>query len=110
VPSTRHDAKGMLIASTRHDDPVIVCAHRWLQNIHGPVPAGHYTVSLGEPRVVTEGNDVTIVASSYATIEALKAGRELARDGISAELIDLRTLTPRDDTAILASARKSGRL
>jgi pyruvate dehydrogenase E1 component beta subunit len=59
---------------------------------------------------VTEGGDVTIVAASYATIEAIKAGRELARDGIKAEIIDLRTLVPRNDAAILASVRKTGRL
>src|SRR5262249_49801264 len=52
-----------------------VLEHRWLHNIHGPVPEGHYTVPLGEPRVVTEGADVTIVAASYATLDAMKAGR-----------------------------------
>jgi pyruvate dehydrogenase E1 component beta subunit len=84
--------------------------HRWLHNIHGPVPEGHYTVPLGEPRMVTAGDDVTIVAASYATIEAIKAGRELERQGIKAEIIDLRTLVPRNDGAILASVRKTGRL
>ena len=110
MPSTPHDAKGLLIASIEDDNPVVFFEHRWLHNIHGPVPEGHYTVPLGEPRVVSEGNDVTIVGTSYATIEALKAGRELKRDGINAEIIDLRTLTPRDDAAILASVRKTGRL
>jgi acetoin:2,6-dichlorophenolindophenol oxidoreductase subunit beta len=110
MPSTPHDAKGLLIASIEDDNPVVFFEHRWLHNVHGPVPEGHYTVALGEPRVVTEGDDVTIVAASYATIDAIKAARELARDGIAAEIIDLRTLTPRDDTAILASVRKTGRL
>jgi pyruvate dehydrogenase E1 component beta subunit len=60
--------------------------------------------------MVTEGGDVTIVAASYATIDAIKAARELERQGIKPEVIDLRTLVPRDDTAILASVRKTGRL
>src|SRR3954468_23721421 len=82
----------------------------WLHNIHGPVPEGHYTVPLGEPRLVTEGGDVTIVAASYATLESIKAARELEREGIKAEVIDLRTLVPRNDAAILASVHKTGRL
>jgi pyruvate dehydrogenase E1 component beta subunit len=110
MPSTPYDAKGLLIASIEDDNPVIFLEHRWLHNIHGPVPEGHYSVPLGEPRVVTEGDDVTIVAASYATIEAIKAGRELAREGIKAEVIDLRTLVPRNDATILASVRKTGRL
>ena len=110
MPSTPHDAKGLFIASVEDDNPVVFFEHRWLHNPHGPVPEGHYTVALGESRIVTEGSDVTIVAASYATIEAIKAARELAREGINAEIIDLRTLVPRNDAAILASVRKTGRL
>jgi pyruvate dehydrogenase E1 component beta subunit len=110
MPSTPHDAKGLLIASIEDDNPVVFLEHRWLHNVHGPVPAGHYTVPLGEPRIVTEGNDVTIVATSYATIEALKAGRRLEQEGIKAEILDLRTLVPRDDVKLLASVHKTGRL
>ena len=110
MPSTPYDAKGLLIASIEDDNPVVFFEHRWLHNIHGPVPEGHYTVPLGEPRIVTEGGDVTIVAASYATLEAIKAGRELEREGIKAEIIDLRTLVPRNDAAILELVRKTGRL
>jgi 2-oxoisovalerate dehydrogenase E1 component beta subunit len=110
MPSTPYDAKGLLIASIEDDNPVIFFEHRWLHNIHGPVPEGHYTVPLGEPRLVTEGGDVTIVAASYATLESMKAARELEREGIKAEVIDLRTLVPRNDDAILASVHKTGRL
>ncbi|PWT86750.1 MAG: alpha-ketoacid dehydrogenase subunit beta [Proteobacteria bacterium] len=110
MPSTPYDAKGLLIASIEDDNPVVFFEHRWLHNIHGPVPEGHYTVPLGEPRIVTKGNDVTVVAASYSTIDAIKAARELARDGISAEVIDLRTLVPRDNAMIFASVRKTGRL
>ena len=110
MPSTPHDAKGLLIASIEDDNPVVFFEHRWLHNLHGPVPEGYYTVPLGEPRIVTEGSDVTIVAASYATIDAIKAGRLLEEDGTKAEIIDLRTLVPRNDAAILASVRKTGRL
>src|SRR5262249_42746837 len=79
MPCTAHHAKGLLIASIEDDNPVVFFEHRWLHNIHGPVPEGHYTVPLGEPRVVTEGADVTIVAASYATLDAMKAGRALER-------------------------------
>jgi acetoin:2,6-dichlorophenolindophenol oxidoreductase subunit beta len=110
MPSTPHDAKGLLVASIEDDSPVIFLEHRWLHNIHGPVPEGHYTVPLGEPHVIREGSDATIVASSYATIDAIKAAHRLAEQGIKAEVIDLRTLVPRNDAPILASVRKTGRL
>jgi pyruvate dehydrogenase E1 component beta subunit len=110
MPSTPHDAKGLLIASIEDDNPVVFFEHRWLHNIHGPVPEGHYTVPLGEPRMVTEGKDVTIVSASYATLDAIKAARTLEQDGIGADIIDLRTLVPRNDAMVLASVRKTGRL
>jgi pyruvate/2-oxoglutarate/acetoin dehydrogenase E1 component len=110
MPSTPHDAKGLLIASIEDDNPVVFFEHRWLHNIHGPVPEGHYTVPLGEPRIVTEGADVTIVSASYATLDAIKAARTLERDGIRPEVIDLRTLVPRNDAIVLDSVRKTGRL
>src|SRR5580704_6929045 len=110
APSTPSDAKGLLISSIEDDGPVVFLEHRWLHNIHGPVSEGHYTVPLGTSRVVTEGDDVTIVASSYATLDAIKAGRELEQSGIHADIIDLRTLVPRDDATILRSVAKTGRL
>jgi pyruvate/2-oxoglutarate/acetoin dehydrogenase E1 component len=110
MPSTPSDAKGLLISSIEDDSPVVFLEHRWLHNIHGPVSEGYYTVPLGKSRVVTEGDDVTIVASSYATLDAIKAGRELEQSGIRADIIDLRTLVPRDDATILRSVAKTGRL
>lgn len=110
MPSTPHDAKGLLIASIEDDNPVIFIEHRWLHNIHGPVPEGHYTVPLGVPRIVSEGKDVTIVASSYSTLDAIKAASQLQKEGIHAEVIDLRTLVPRNDAIILESVKKTGRL
>ncbi len=110
MPSTPYDAKGLLIASIEDNSPVVFIEHRWLYNIHGPVPEGHYTVPLSQPRVVREGRDITIVALSYATLDAIKAARTLEADGIDSEVIDLRTLCPRDNTMILESVRKTGRL
>lgn len=110
MPATPFDAKGLLLASIEDDDPVVFIEHRWLHGIQGFVPEGYYTVPLGEPRVVREGEDVTLVASSYATIDAIRAADDLAQEGISAETIDLRTISPRNDDKILASVRKTGRL
>ena len=110
MPSNPHDAKGLLIASIEDDNPVVFIEHRWLHTLQGPVPEDHYTVPLGEPRVVATGSDVTIVASSYATIDAIKAAQLLAQTGIKAEVIDLRTLVPRNDAPIFESVKKTGRL
>lgn len=110
MPATPYDAKGLLIAAVEDNNPVIYLEHRWLHNIYGPVPEGHYTVPLGQARVARPGRDVTIVASSYMTIEALRAAAYLAKDGIDAEIVDLRTLNPLDVPMILQSVRRTGRL
>ncbi len=110
MPTTPRDAKGLLIASIEDDSPVVFIEHRWLHNIHGPVPDGVYRVPLGLPNILRRGKDVTIVALSYMTLEAAKAADVLADAGIEAELIDLRTLNPLDDELILDSVRKTGRL
>jgi pyruvate/2-oxoglutarate/acetoin dehydrogenase E1 component len=110
MPTTPYDAKGLLIASIEDNNPVIFIEHRWLHNIAGDVPEGVYRVPLGRARVTREGNDVTIAATSYMTLEALQAAEVLAEDGISAEVIDIRTLKPVDEPLILKSVRKTGRL
>src|SRR6185369_12321405 len=88
MPFTPHDAKGLLISSIEDDSPVIFIEHRWLYNIHGPVPDGYYTVPLGVPQILIPGKDVTVVASSYMSLEASKAASQLSKDGISCEVID----------------------
>jgi acetoin:2,6-dichlorophenolindophenol oxidoreductase subunit beta len=108
--SSPYDAKGLLISSIEDDNPVIFLEHRWLYNIHGPVPEHYYTVPLGEPRIVHRGDDVTIVGLSYTTLDAIKAAQQLYVDGIYAEVIDVRTLSPRNDRLILESVAKTGRL
>jgi len=110
MPSTPYDVKGLLIASIEDNNPVIFIDHRWLYNITGNVPEGVYRVPLGRAKVVREGNDVTIVAASYMTLEALRAAQMLAEDGVRAEVIDMRTLRPLDDSLILESVGKTGRL
>lgn len=110
MPTTPYDAKGLLIASVRDDNPVIFLEHRWLHNIVGEVPEEMYTVELGRSRIMKEGTDVTIVGASYMTLEALAASNLLQRDNISAEVVDVRTLKPLDSSTILGSVMKTGRL
>lgn len=110
LPATPHDAKGMLIAAVEDNNPVICIEHRWLFNIEGPVPEGHYTVPLGSARVIREGRDLTVAAVSHMTIEAVRAAEFLETEGISVEVLDLRSLRPLDRETILSSVRKTGRL
>jgi len=110
APATPADAKGLLAAAIRDDDPVIFCEHKLLYDIKGPVPEGEHIVPLGLADVKRAGGDVTIVAISRMVLHALEAAEQLARDGISAEVVDLRTLAPLDEATVLGSIRKTGRL
>ncbi|MCL4552848.1 MAG: alpha-ketoacid dehydrogenase subunit beta [Candidatus Marsarchaeota archaeon] len=110
MPSTPYDAKGLLVSSIEDNNPVIFLEHRWLHNISGYVPEGAYRVPLGKARVVRQGTDITITALSYMVLEAIRAAELLAKDGISAEVVDIRTLRPLDEDLILTSVRKTGRL
>ena len=110
MPTTPHDAKGLLISAIEDDSPVIYIEHRWLHNISGPVASGHFKEPLCKARVVRPGKDITIVATSYMVMEAFRAAEELALHGFDAEVIDLRTIAPYDRPAILESVRKTGRL
>src|SRR5438067_7048463 len=110
VPATPHDAKGLLIAAVEDDDPVIYIEHRWLHEEDGEVPDGYYEVPIGKAAVVRAGNDVTVAAVGPYVGEALKAAGALAGEGVSAEVLDLRTLRPLDSETLLASVRRTGRL
>jgi len=110
LSSTPYDAKGLLISSIEDDDPVIFIEHRWLHGIVGPVPEKMYRIPLGKSRVIRKGRDVTIIASSYMTIESIKASVLLKECGLDAEVLDLRTIKPLDEHAILSSIKKTGRL
>ena len=110
VPATPRDAKGLLIAAIEDNNPVIVIEHRWLYDISGPVPEYYYSVPIGMPAVLRSGDDITIVGSSYMTLEAYRAAIELEHLGISAEVIDLRTIAPLNIQPILESVQRTGRL
>ncbi len=110
MPTTAHDAKGLLISSIKDNNPVIFLEHRWLHNTSSKVPEEIYEIPLGKGRVIREGKDCTIVACSYMTLEALRAADFLKEKGISVEVIDLRTLKPLDDDLIFASVAKTGRM
>ena len=110
MPTTAYDAKGLLISSIEDNNPVIFLEHRWLFNLIDIVPEEIYRVPLGKAKVIREGKDITITALSYMTLESLRAAEILAKEGISVEVIDIRTLRPLDESTILESVRKTGRL
>lgn len=110
MPTTPHDAKGLLIASIEDKNPVMFIEHRWLYNITGHVPEGLYRVPLGKANIFREGTDITIVSLSHMTLEALKAAEILAEENISMEIVDVRTLKPLDEDLILESVRKTRRV
>jgi len=110
IPATAADAKGLMTASIRDDNPVVFFHHYLLTLEHGEVPEGEHVVPLGEAVVRREGSDVTIVALGWLVGKALAAAEQLAAEGISAEVIDPRTLAPLDVDTFLASVAKTGRL
>lgn len=109
-PSTPADAKGLLLAALADPDPVIVFEHKLLYKTKGPVPEGRYTVPIGKAHVAREGTDLTVVASAIMVHRALQAAERLAAEGISAEVIDLRSVRPIDRDTIVGSVRKTGKL
>jgi pyruvate dehydrogenase E1 component beta subunit len=110
VPATPADAKGLMTASIRDDNPVVFFHHYLLTLEHGDVPEGEHVLPLGQANVVREGDDVTIVGIGHMVGKALEAAEQLAGDGVSAEVIDPRCLAPLDTDTILASVAKTGRL
>jgi pyruvate/2-oxoglutarate/acetoin dehydrogenase E1 component len=110
LPSTPHDAKGLLKAAIREDNPVVFIESGALYRTKGPVPDGEYVVPLGQCDVKKTGNDVTVVAVSRTVIEALAAATKLEEQGITADVIDARTIQPLDFATILQSVKKTGRL
>ena len=110
VASTPYDAKGLLISAIRDPDPVIFFEHKLLYDTTGEVPEEDYTIPLGAADVKRQGKNVTIVTIGRMVHFALEAAEKLAQDGIDAEVIDLRTLSPLDDKAVLDSVKKTHRL
>src|SRR6266487_4307285 len=109
VPSTPADAKGLLEAAIRDDDLVVVFENKILYSMSGEVPEGEYIIPLGKADIKREGTDVTIVAISRMVHQALAAAEALQADGISAEIVDPRTLSPLDEETILNSVAKTHR-
>ncbi len=110
VPSTPYDAKGLLKAAIRGDNPILFCEHKLLYPMEGEVPEEEYTVPFGTADIKKEGSDVTIVATLYMVHLALRAAEVLEKQGVNVEVVDPRTLTPLDKQAIIRSVKKTGRI
>lgn len=110
APSNPADAKGLLKAAIRDDNPIIYFENKILYREKGPVPEGEYIVPIGKANVAKEGKDVTIISYSIAMKHAFGAAEALAKEGIDAEVIDLRTISPFDKETILESVKKTHRL
>ncbi|MDM8541412.1 alpha-ketoacid dehydrogenase subunit beta [Desulfococcaceae bacterium HSG9] len=110
MPSTPNDAKGLLIEAIRDDNPVVFLEHKMLYALEGEVAEGDFTIPFGQADIKREGQDVTIVATANMVHTALSAAEKLAADGISAEVVDPRTLYPLDEEGIIQSVKKTHRL
>ncbi len=109
-PSSPYDAKGLLVQAIRDNDPVIFCEHKLLYSMQGEVPEELYSVPFGEANFLRDGDDVTLVTYGRMVHLALDAAASLARQGISCEVLDLRSTSPLDEDSILESVEKTGRL
>ncbi|MBI05588.1 MAG: alpha-ketoacid dehydrogenase subunit beta [Rhodospirillaceae bacterium] len=110
TPATPYDAKGLLIQSIRDNDPVIFCEHKALYTIEGDVPEEAYAIPFGEANVTREGDDVSIVTLGRMVHVAEEAATALEKDGISCEIVDLRTTSPMDEDTIIETVENTGRL
>ncbi|MDH4135514.1 MAG: alpha-ketoacid dehydrogenase subunit beta, partial [Anaerolineae bacterium] len=110
MPSTPYDAKGLLKAAIRDGNPVMFIEHKMLYGVEGYVPDEDYVIPFGVADVKREGSDVTVITYSRMVHRALEAAEQLAEEGISVEVIDLRTLKPLDMETVAESVRKTGRV
>ena len=110
MPTSPKDHKGLLISSIFDDNPVIFIEQRWIHNTVGPVSENFFKTPIGKANIVKEGKDITIVAMSYLTNEAIRASEYLKEIGINAEILDLRSLKPIDYNTILKSVKKTRRI
>lgn len=108
LPTTPRDAKGLLTSAIQDDNPVVFIEHRWLYWAEDEVPEEPFTIPIGEGNILRSGNDITVVATSWMNIEALKAAEILEREGVSVEIVDPRTIAPFDDSLAIASVEKTG--
>ena len=107
MPSTPRDAKGMLVAAIRDDNPVIFIEHRWLYDVVGEVPEHADEVNLDGAKVIHPGSDITVVATSWMNVEAVKAAEILEKHGVGMEVVDARSIAPFDCQTIIDSVRKT---
>ena len=110
APATPEDAKGLMKASIRDDDPVVFIEHSALYGIKGSVPEEEYITPLGKADIKRKGSDVTVFAYGIVVHDALEAAQDLAKEGIDVEVVDLRSLKPLDEDLILESVKKTGRV
>ena len=110
IPATPYDAKGLLKSAFREENPVVFIEHKLLYGTKGPVPEGEYTIPLGQADIKRRGDHVTLVSLSRTVLHALEAAEQVAKEGISVEVIDLRGTVPLDLDTVLNSVRKTGRL
>ena len=110
MPATPYDAKGLLKAAIREDNPIVYIEHKMLYNTKGPVPETDYVVPIGKAEVKKQGKDVTLISWSLTLLHCLKAAEELEKEGVSVEVVDLRTLAPLDIDTIVESVKKTHRL
>lgn len=110
MPATSKDAKGLILSALQHTGPVVILEHRTLYDTVGDVPEDSGPTPIGKAAVVREGKDITIVATSFMVLEALNAAEELSKNGMSVEVVDLRSIRPLDEHTIIESVKKTGRL
>lgn len=109
-PTSAHDAKGLLLASIRDQNPIVFLEHRWLHNSVSEVPLDDYEIKLGTAKIVREGKDISLIGMSYMTVEAMRAADYLSQFNINCEVIDLRSIRPIDFDTIFNSVRKTKRI
>ena len=110
APSTAYDAKGLLLSAIREPNPVCFVEHKLLYKVKGEVPEDEYTIPLGVADIKHAGEDITVVTSGIMVQKSLAVASKLSQEGISVEVLDLRTLRPMDEQAIIKSVKKTGRL
>jgi pyruvate/2-oxoglutarate/acetoin dehydrogenase E1 component len=108
LPTTPRDAKGLLTSAIRDNNPVVFIEHRWLYWAVEDVPEEPFTIPIGEGNILRHGSDITVVATSWMNIEALKAAEILQKHGVSVEIIDPRTISPFDESLAVESVKKTG--
>ena len=110
APSTPYDAKGLLKSAIRDNNPVIFVEHKFMYPMKGMVPQEEYTIPIGAADIKKQGKDVTVISYSYLIHKCLNVAEKLEKEGISVEVVDLRTLSPLDKDTILGSVKKTGRV